>query len=302
MSLFSKIRSKSYETQIVLLVAFLGIARLVLAVAIDVAKQTPNAIEIITDSALLFLFIGLLFLTYTKATFKSIHPSFGFILTILLGLNFIEFNGIFGFTRFNFYCGFFVIGLLYNSRWLIIHITFQSIIMILLAYGTAHQLSWLTKFSLGNNLDITEFIFAVIVLGILAFYLKNITVHEINKYDHLNVDLSKNVRQAKQTNQLLITKTNELREAQQNLASEVSKRTKLLDNQQKAIESYIYMNTSVLHAPMDELNKAIELLPVDQPLSAMLLASRIELNEVLRSIKNTLDAQQELDRNKIRQS
>ena len=62
------------------------------------------------------------------------------------------------------------------------------------------------------------------------------------------------------------------------------------------------MNTSVLHAPMDELNKAIELLPVDQPLSAMLLASRIELNEVLRSIKNTLDAQQELDRNKIRQS
>ena len=302
MSLFSKIRSKSYETQIVLLVAFLGIARLVLAVAIDVAKQTPNAIEIITDSALLFLFIGLLFLTYTKATFKSIHPSFGFILTILLGLNFIEFNGIFGFTRFNFYCGFFVIGLLYNSRWLIIHITFQSIIMILLAYGTAHQLSWLTKFSLGNNLDITEFIFAVTVLGILAFYLKNITVHEINKYDHLNVDLSKNVRQAKQTNQLLITKTKELREAQQNLALEVSKRTKLLDNQQKAIESYIYMNTSVLHAPMDELNKAIELLPVDQPLSAMLLASRIELNEVLRSIKNTLDAQQELDRNKIRQS
>ena len=74
--------------------------------------------------------------------------------------------------------------------------------MILLAYGTAYQLSWLTQFSLGNNLDITEFIFAVIVLGILAFYLKNITVHEISKYDHLNADLSKNVRQAKQTNQL----------------------------------------------------------------------------------------------------
>ena len=53
---------------------------------------------------------------------------------------------------------------------------------------------------------------------------------------------------------------------------------------------------------MDELNKAIELLHVDQPLSSMLLASRIELNEVFRSIKNTLDAQQELDRNKIRQS
>lgn len=278
----------------------LAISRLVLAVILDLLSAEIRMAEVATDSSLLLLFLTLFLYGYKKTTIRTIHPIFGFLFTVLLGINFVQFDGVFGMPRFNYYCGIFVIGLLYNGRWLFANMLFQCLMVGILSFATAFKLDWISPFSLGQSADLTDFIFAVCALSILAFYLKKITLAEIEKYDQLNEQLSKNVRQAKQTNQLLIKKSNELRQAQIQLNQEVKRRTLTLKDQQEAIESYIHLNTTVLLNPVQQLNVELDQLPNNTLLSTMLMASRDELNEVLRSIKNTLESQEKLDRKKIK--
>jgi hypothetical protein len=105
---------------------------------------------------------------------------------------------------------------------------------------------------------------------------------------------------AKDLNHTLVEQGKALQNAQRHLEDQVNRRTRALEEQQVAIEKYIKLNTTVLQSPIDELNRSMDEMKSTDTLVTMLDISREELNVVFRSIKGTLEAQEELHRTKIR--
>jgi hypothetical protein len=175
-SVFTLLRRKSYETQVVLLTAFLATLRLFLALYVDTTRAEPNSTEILTDVTLLLVFGSLLVLGLRQANFQSVHPLFGFLIIFLLGLNFIEFEGVKGTSRFNYYSGIYVIVLIYSGRWLYGLLAFQFLFLVFLSASLFLELPWARQFFLDFQPEPTDFLFALLALGLLSFYLKNITL------------------------------------------------------------------------------------------------------------------------------
>jgi hypothetical protein len=124
--------NRPYETQVVLLISTLATLRLVLALVVDLTQRNIQPLEVLTDTTILLVFGGLLIFASRKANFETVHPAFGAVIILLLGLNFLEFGGIHGNSRFNYYAGFFIIILLYSGRQLIVLLLLQSILIIVL--------------------------------------------------------------------------------------------------------------------------------------------------------------------------
>lgn len=299
-STLSSLRLRPYETQVLLLVAFLGSARLVLALVLDLLNPAITLTELLTDLGLLVIFSGILIAGLKKANFKSVHPSIGAVLILLLALNFVEFGGAAGVSRYNYYCGFFVIILLYAQRSLVVLLSFQLVVLVAATAATYFQMEWTQAFLIAGAPLTLDFLFAVISLGILSYYLKVITLAEIHKLDLSNERLRQQVNQAKQMNARLISQGKELLAAQLHLEEEVLRRTKALEKQQHAIEKYIYINTRVLQEPITNLNNVLNGVVPTDTVSTMLVLSKKELNDVFGRIKVTLESEEELHRTKIK--
>lgn len=293
---------KSYETQVALLIALLATLRLIIALGIDLTRPQLNAAEIITDTALFLLFGSLLVLGLRKANFSSVNPIFGFLIIVLLGINFLQFGGIAGAARFNYYCGIFVVILLYSGRWLSALLIVQFIFLLIITFASVFEWGWAKNFFLDLGPDPTDFIFALLTLGLLSFYLKAITLNEVEKFERFSAELNKKVGYARRLNHSLVKQGEDLKRAQVHLEQEIKKRTEALERQKAAIESYIHINTSVLQAPIEELHHSLENISKPDMLQSMLLVSKSELNDVFKSIKATLEAREELNRNKLRPS
>lgn len=292
-------RDKPYETQIILLISGVAILRLLLALVIDLSRQKVILAELITDFTLLTVFTGLAYVTLTKGNFKSIHPLFGVVLIILLGLNFLQFGGVHGNSRFNFYGGFFFVILLYTSRPLILLLLFQCVLMIGLSVFTAFSAGGETLFFITNDLDYTDFIFILIVFGALAFYLKALTESEVGRLLSLSGQLNSKVAEAKQLNLDLVEQGRQLQQAQQHLEMEVSKKSAGLIEKQRAIERYIHLNTKAIQIPLSSFDEVIHSIEDAGVLDKMLLASHLELKEVVNGIAKTLQSNEQLTRTKI---
>src|SRR5882724_8003738 len=100
-----------------------------LGLIVDLTQQEIRVAEVLTDTTVLLVF-GLLIFLSRKANFKSVHPAFGVVLILLIGLNFLEFGGVHGTSRFNYYAGFFITILLYSGRQLFVLLLFQSLLII----------------------------------------------------------------------------------------------------------------------------------------------------------------------------
>lgn len=283
----------------VLLIAFLATVRLMIALLLDFQRPQWNAAELLTDTSLFLLFGSMLALGLRRANFPSIHPAWGVVLIILLGLNFLQFGGVLGVSRFNYYCGLFVIILLYNQRHLAILLAFQLSFIVALTASTALELPWTKIFFLDFQPDTIDFLFALLALGLLSYYLKGITLLEVEKAQLSNERIRQQVGEAKKMNRLLVQKGKELLGAQQHLEEEVHARAHQLEEKQRAIEKFIHLNTRVLQEPVEELNRSLDQIQTSDPMQAMLLVSVHELNDVFGGIKRTLDASEQLDRKKL---
>lgn len=290
---------KPYETQIILLISGVAILRLLLALVIDFSHEQLRTAEVITDSTLLFVFSVLAYITLKRGNFTSIHPIFGVALIILLGLNFLQFGGVHGNSRFNFYGGFFFVILLYTGRPLVLLLLFQCLLMIGLSVLTAFSTGGKTLFFITNDLDYTDFIFILIAFGALAFYLKALTESEVARLLSLSNRLNAKVAEAKVLNQDLVEQGRQLQQAQQHLEMEVSKKSAGLFEKQKAIERYIHLNTNAIQIPLSSLDEVIHTIEDAGVLDKMLLASHLELKEVVNGIAKTLQSNEQLTRTKI---
>jgi len=290
---------RPYETQLVLLISIVAIFRLVVALLIDFMRESIRWGEVVTDTTILFVFVAVAWLAFNKANFTKVHPLFGVIIIVLLGLNFVEFGGVQGNSRFNYYGGFFFVILLYQGRTLVALLTFQCLFLIVLTTITAFQEGGRTALFVSNDSDFTDFVFILMALGALSFYLKRITENEIGRWQELSSKLNEQVAQAKELNHELVTQGKELMKAQAHLEEEVNKKSRLLQEQQGAIEKYIQLNTEVIHDPIHELNLEMSRFPGTNLMDSMLIASHAELNEVLKNITATLKANEELNRTKI---
>ena len=172
LSLLSSNQNHSYEKQVVLLISILAELRIILGLLVDLTRTEIRIGEIATDASALVLFAALIMVSI-KANFKSVHPAYGFVLILVLGLNFLEFGGVHGNSRFNYYAGFFIMILLYSGRPLFFLLFFQSLLIIGLTIYVSTAPFGETIFFIGSDQGVSDFLFILAAMGILSFYLKN---------------------------------------------------------------------------------------------------------------------------------
>ncbi len=286
------------ETQAVLLICALGTLRLVISLFVDLFNNpglTPT--ELITDLAIFMIFASLLLLVIRKSNFTQVHPLFGIVFILLIGINFLEFGGVLGTNAFNYYSGIYVIVMLYSGRTLYALITIQLIFLSALLYLVYIQHPVYEKILLLINKEtLTEFIFSLIAIAAFTFFLKRITLRAIAKSKAQASELNTKVKESKRLNRQLMLQSEELKRAQESLKKEVNHRVAALEKRKEAIEQYIHHNTTSLRDPLNQLSDVVDQLKEDSQLCALIKLSHGELHQVIKSINAALHSQENLNR------
>jgi hypothetical protein len=289
---------KPYEVQVMYLIAFVAITRVLIGLVMDVMKEPMRWDEVITDVAVLFVFVSLLIAATDKTRSRTSHPLFGVVLVTLLALNFLQFGGVQGNSRFNYYGGFIIIILLYKDRVMYWLLVYQSCLIIFLTFLTIWSAD-ANPFFVAIDESYVDFLFMIVSMGILTYHLKLMTAREINRLEELSTYLNHRVSRAKELNHQLVWQGQELAKAQALLEAEVQKKTVTILERQRAIEKYIYMNTVVIQEPIQKLNEEMSKLNDETLLNSMMMASQVELNEKYKNITEALLANEKLSRTRV---
>jgi len=300
--LFSGIRNRfqnfAFESQIILLICGLGSLRTAVAVALDFFEGTRSE-EILVDVGILTILLLVLGIIWRKP-FTKIPIGIGLMLTILLAFNFIQFGGVDGYTKFNYYAGLFIVIMIYNGRSLYITVGFHMIVLITLLILEYVNHPILENFLISQHPQSNDFWFTLITLSLFTYYLKEVTILKGEHLTKLNNLLGERVRESRKLNRLLAEKNNALKMAQANLEHEINKRSETLRVKNQAIESFIQTNQQELIDPVQELVKAIQQLNQNSRYGMYLKSTGVELESVAKSIYRKLDNNEPLSRKNTR--
>lgn len=296
----SLLENRSAEVQVVLLICALGTLRMVIALVFDLLRPNAFLIEVITDLGFFAAFLFLLVLAKRKLSFQRVHPLFGVIIILLLAINFLEFGGVAGTNGFNYYAGIYVTVMLFSGRTLYTLIGFQLLLLLLLMYLVLSDHPVYQTVLIGiDYAGPIEFIFSALAIAVFTFYLKRVTISEIEKHQQQNQELGAKVAESKRLNQQLVEQAEQLKKAQQELNEEVARRVFILETRKEAIEQYIHHNTTTLKEPLMALSHAVEKLKGNSQLDVLLRLSNAELNQVVSNINAALQSDEQLNRNRV---
>ena len=291
------LQDRTAEAQVILLICSLAIIRIVVALILDLTKTAYSTSELITDFSIFVLFLSLLIIVSRNHSIRKVHPIFGVLIISLLTINFLQFGGVNGTNCFNFYTGIYVIVMLYADRTMYFLLGFQMALLGF-ALGFVHF-----NHPLYNYLHIhtetesgAELVFSLVAIAVFTFYLKRVTILEIAILESKNTEVRAKVRESKTLNHELVEHSKELRKAQKVLKEEVDHRVKALENQNEAIQQYIYHNTDTLTGSLNHLSKAIEQFKGETQLHTLLKLSHVELTQVINGIHQTLQSTEKLNR------
>jgi hypothetical protein len=222
------------------------------------------------------------------------------VLTLLLGLNFVQFGGVTGYTKFNFYAGMYVIIMLYNGWRLYALVAFHLLVLAAILVIDFIDQSFFLPIFINKGYLTIDFWFTLVTLAIFTFYLKYITNRANVKLDALATDLNGKVREAKSINGKLVNQKEELTLIRKNLEAEVARRTEELQGRNFSIEEYIHYNSVQLQEPIRRLLEEMAKLEGDTQFKVLLKNSGDELKAVSMIIKDTLFSNKPLVREQIK--
>ena len=294
-----RFKKRSFEVKISLLVCLLAILRVGFGVIEDLFR-TIVVTELATDSILLIIFTSLFYFAFTRPTFKGIHPAAGILVIIFISFNFVEFAGVAGNSEFNIIAAILGLACLFSGKWMYIMTFLLFAIAIALQIIILYNQALMKSFFLYSSDQYSDFIFCIICVIVITLFLKQLASNERSKLEGKIKELNTKVGLAKSTNRQLIQKHNELEKAKVSLELEVDKRTLHLNQQNAAIEKYIYYNTEELKNPLTNLLKAVDSYHGNSVLYPLLQISSTELKTVIGSINGALASDQKLDRSKLK--
>lgn len=293
-----RIQNLTFESQIILLICGLGSFRVSVAVSIDLLKGKRSE-ELLVDTGVLLILLVVLYVTWRKPL-EKIHIAIGFILTLLLALNFIQFGGVDGYSKFNYYSGLFILIMIYNHRARVITVSFHLLVLLIILMLEYLDHPILEPLFIHQHPQSSDFWFTLLTLSFFTFYLKEVTVQKGESLTKLNDLLGERVRESRKLNRLLAEKNDALKRAQANLESEVSRRSVTLQVKNQAIENFIQTNQQELIQPVQELVRTINAIDESSPYTVYLKGTGKELEAIAKSIYTNLDNNIPIDRKNTR--
>jgi hypothetical protein len=290
------VEESSYENLLLLILALLGIFRMLIALILDFARNPLSIVEIVTDSFLLSIFTWLLVAAKNRKSQKEISPFFGIIASVLILVNYLEFGGAMGNARFNFYAGIFLLVMLYSANRMKYLLVFYFCLMMLINYGFVTQNDFMTQFRIEAAHNLANFTFTLICIAFLTVLLKYVTETQIDQYESLNRQLRSKIKESKKASRKLAKQHKELAHAQELLEQQIKLKTEALESKNQAVENYVKYNTQHLNTHLDNLDSLAGGIKGNETMSILLRASCAELKAVIENITKTLDSEQHLDR------
>lgn len=254
---------------------------------------------LLIDLAILAVVSFLIFLSW-KGSITSVSVGIGLAITLLLAINFLQFGGTSGYTKFNYYVGLYVIVILY-ARWrLNVTIVFHLIMLLIISIGYYSNHPLIQRIFIRINPQVEDFWFAIFMVSAIGYYLKTQTDVFSHNLANLNIDLANRIKQARQLNKLLEKQNNDLDEAQQHLANEIRKRSEVLERKNNSIEQFMMVNTSHLIDPVKDVVRSIREKESPSVLSELLKQSADDLEKVSNSIREAIEKHPFIDRQNIK--
>lgn len=296
--LISRYNTLSYQPQIILLICGFGIVRVLLALIMDFSRQVPRA-DMVIDLLLLIAIITFVYTSWRRA-FEKIRIHFGIVISLLLAFNFLQFGGIAGYGRFNYFASIYFIVMVYSQRALYITIIFNMLLLFVVLYISNTSPAWLSHIDFGVSFQTLDFWFTLLLISVFTIYLKDLTVTQGNNLSQLNLYMAEQVRESRKLGRKLEQSNQELKRAQANLEDEVSRRTEMLRKKNKSVEIFIELNTTELIHAVEELLASMHNVKSSSTYADKLKLSSEELNGVVESIRTSLKENTLLDRTVIR--
>lgn len=281
------------------MICSLGFIRAVIAVVMDVTLEI-HFTEIVVDSLLLVVLFVLAYLSLQQKI-KRIGIAFGFLLSLLLAVNFMQFGGASGYTKFNYYVGLYAITMIYNRRQLVMTLTFHLGLLLVIILWDYYDHDISQALYINSYPQINDFWFTIGIISVFAYHLKRLTDTFSHKLSLLNIDMAERVREARALGRLLQEKNNELKKVQQYLENEVNRRSEVYNRKNQSIENFLKANTSDLVVPVQELISLAEDMEVEHasPMFGLIRKSAANMEKVSNSIREAILSDQPINRKTI---